>query len=135
MLQAPAWPDSVVITKDGKPAGYDWVYPHPKPGATTLQYIYAPHVGNEYGRFLAERVALALKAGMDGFCTAPSSHDSLVPTCSASTLYRPSAIGLRLSLADMDFFDYAMSENPSRQFRHTYNLSLTGWDGRSVVSS
>jgi len=20
----------------------------------------------------------------------------------------------------MDFFDYAMSENPSRQFRHTY---------------
>ena len=35
----------------------------------------------------------------------------------------------------MDFFDYAMSENPSRQFRHTYNLSLTGWDGRSVVSS
>ena len=83
--QAPAWPDSVVITEDGKPAGYDWVYPHPKPGATTLQYIYAPHVGNEYGRFLAERVALALKAGMDGFCTALLS-DSLVPTCSASTL-------------------------------------------------
>ena len=75
--QAPAWPDSVVITKGGKPAGYDWVYPHPKPGATTLQYIYAPHVGNEYGRFLAERVALALKAGMDGFCTAPSSQPLL----------------------------------------------------------
>ena len=75
--QAPAWPDSVVITKDGMPAGYDWVYPHPKPGATTLQYIYAPHVGNEYGRFLAERVALALQAGMDGFCAAPSSQPLL----------------------------------------------------------
>ena len=49
------------LAEDGKPAGYDWVYPHPKPGATTLQYIYAPHVGNEYGRFLAERVALALQ--------------------------------------------------------------------------
>ena len=88
--QAPAWPDSVVITKDGKPAGYDWVYPHPKPGATTLQYIYAPHVGNEYGRFLAERVGLALQAGMDGFCAAPSSQTlySPVPTCSACSCQR-----------------------------------------------
>ena len=32
-----------------------------------------------------------------------------------------------------DFFDYAMSENPARQFRYTYNLSLTGWDNRSVT--
>ena len=31
-----------------------------------------------------------------------------------------------------DFFDYAMSSNPARQFRYTYNLSLTGWDNRSV---
>ena len=86
----PAWPDSVVITKSGLPAGYDWVYPHPKPGVPTVQYIYAPHQGNAYGNFLAERVQQALGVGMDGFY--------------------------------MDFFDYAMSENPSRQFRHTYNL-------------
>jgi hypothetical protein len=31
-----------------------------------------------------------------------------------------------------DFFDYAMSEEPGREFRYTYNLSLTGWDNRSV---
>jgi hypothetical protein len=96
----PVFPDSVVITRAGAPAGYDFVYPHATPGTSTVQYIYAPYKGNTYGDFFSERVAQALAVGMDG-------------------MY-------------MDFFDYAMSDDPARQFRHTYNLTLTGWDRRSV---
>jgi hypothetical protein len=98
---APVWPDAVVITAVGAPAGYDFIWPQLPPGAKTLQYIYAPHKGNSYAAFLTERVQQALTmGGMDGFY--------------------------------MDFFDYAMSDDPARQFRYTYNLTLTGWDGRSV---
>ena len=65
-----------------------------------MNYIYAIHQENSYGKWVAALLHDALKAGMDGFY--------------------------------FDFFDYSMSENPSREFRHTYNLSLSGWDNRSV---
>ena len=49
----PAWPDSVVITRNGNPAGYDWIYPTPTPGAKILNYIYALHGENSYGMWAA----------------------------------------------------------------------------------
>lgn len=67
----PAWPDSVVITRNGTPSGYDWNYPTPpttgaRNGKIALNYIYTPHTGNSYGQWLEGLLKQALAVGMDG---------------------------------------------------------------------